>query len=839
MRPRELTLRGFRSYAEESTFSWHDRGLVGVVGPTGSGKSSILDAISFALYGKTPRIERDTKSLINQRRDALHVALTFDIDGDRYKVVRSLRRGGASAHTLYQIEDGVDVELTDKSREVTERLEMLLGLDFDAFRRSVLLAQNQFSRFLEATGTERNQVLKGVFDFERLDGMRSVAKDRLEALGGRLAVLADRRATADADRTELAAKGLDLEAAETRAAALEELRGPFEEVKVRIDAAELRCEAAQHRLETLNGLSDRIPKADDAGELFGAAGSADANVTAAQGALVVASDAKEAAAAGLTEALASVGGRDGLASAGDLVAAWKASSEREAEARRVASELAQKVAEARELASGIAARASASTEAAEAAGRDEAATAAALADVRTLVQAARQAHRAHAVRSELVAGEPCPVCEQTVAVVPAGGRPPSLEDAETAASTAQEALATAAAASRIAAEGSARLGAEAAAAEQAVVGAASAAEEAADRRDTSQRDLEDAAAAAAESLGEGDPQVALASIRANSVAADAALEEATATEQRARSAVDDAVAAATGTAAALRSLRTELATLAGTLGADIEVGESSEALDRALSLLRTHWEQQQAAATAEVAEACAEAPAARAALRDLLDAAGLGDKDDVVEVIAAALAERTAKEAEVHLIERRLADLEQLLGDEADLMASSDLLRTIHGDLAPSKFLEFVLDERRRALGALASEHLEVLTGGRYRFDDSGDFLVVDLTAADAIRSPASLSGGETFLASLALALSLAEIVAREGGRLDAFFLDEGFGSLDPEHLDLAMDGIERLVTAGTQRLVVVVSHVPALRERMEDLVILDRDPITGDSIIVAGASPP
>ncbi len=92
---------------------------------------------------------------------------------------------------------------------------------------------------------------------------------------------------------------------------------------------------------------------------------------------------------------------------------------------------------------------------------------------------------------------------------------------------------------------------------------------------------------------------------------------------------------------------------------------------------------------------------------------------------------------------------------------------------------------------------------------------------------------------SLALAFSLAEIGAREGGRLDAFFLDEGFGSLDPEHLDLAMDGIERLITTGPQRLVVVVSHVPAVRERIEDLVVLDRDPITGDSIVVSGASPP
>ncbi len=76
-------------------------------------------------------------------------------------------------------------------------------------------------------------------------------------------------------------------------------------------------------------------------------------------------------------------------------------------------------------------------------------------------------------------------------------------------------------------------------------------------------------------------------------------------------------------------------------------------------------------------------------------------------------------------------------------------------------------------------------------------------------------------------------MVARTGGRLDAFFLDEGFGSLDPEHLDLAMDGIEALVADGQERLVVVVSHVPEMRDRIEDLIVLDRDAVTGDTRVL------
>ena len=140
--------------------------------------------------------------------------------------------------------------------------------------------------------------------------------------------------------------------------------------------------------------------------------------------------------------------------------------------------------------------------------------------------------------------------------------------------------------------------------------------------------------------------------------------------------------------------------------------------------------------------------------------------------------------------------------------------------------------QRRLGEGTdLLGKTFERLSSGRYRFSTDGEFRVVDLTSADAVRRADSLSGGETFLASLALALALAEMVARTGGRLDAFFLDEGFGSLDPEHLDLAMEGIEALV--GGNRLVAVVSHVPELRERVEDLIQLDTDAVTGETVVV------
>src|SRR5262245_40066889 len=100
MRPLELVINGFRSYAEPVTFDWRDRHLVGIVGPIGSGKSSILDAIAFALYGKTPATSSDTKTLINQREELAQVQFTFRVGGGTWQVVRAIKRRGQSQHVL-------------------------------------------------------------------------------------------------------------------------------------------------------------------------------------------------------------------------------------------------------------------------------------------------------------------------------------------------------------------------------------------------------------------------------------------------------------------------------------------------------------------------------------------------------------------------------------------------------------------------------------------------------------------------------------------------------------------------------------------------------------------
>jgi exonuclease SbcC len=104
-----------------------------------------------------------------------------------------------------------------------------------------------------------------------------------------------------------------------------------------------------------------------------------------------------------------------------------------------------------------------------------------------------------------------------------------------------------------------------------------------------------------------------------------------------------------------------------------------------------------------------------------------------------------------------------------------------------------------------------------------GDFDVIDRDNAGERRSAKTLSGGETFLASLALALELSEQVQRAAGAvaLDSLFIDEGFGSLDPEALDIATDALQSLPQGG--RMVGIITHIPELTARLDTRVVVEK----------------
>jgi DNA repair protein SbcC/Rad50 len=156
----------------------------------------------------------------------------------------------------------------------------------------------------------------------------------------------------------------------------------------------------------------------------------------------------------------------------------------------------------------------------------------------------------------------------------------------------------------------------------------------------------------------------------------------------------------------------------------------------------------------------------------------------------------------------------------ADVSKAVAVLRSVARALTSAQFIDFVIARRSTALLLIASKLLGQLTGDGYGF--TGDFQIIDRRTRTE-RHVKTLSGGETFLASLALALSLVELAGRSGGRIDSLFLDEGFGSLDTAILAEALDVLRGHVSTG--RLVAVISHIHAVAADIDRVMLVTKNP--------------
>jgi len=842
MRPRELTLEGFRSYRDRVTFDLRDRTLLGIVGPIGAGKSTILDAIVFALYGKTPAFERDTRSLIHQLADGCHVELVFEVDGQIWRAQRALRRRGQSQHRLERLaKDAEDAEVLEhvlQERPMRARVERLLGMGFDAFCRSVLLAQNRFAEFLKATPTDRNAVLKGVFGYERFDAALAAAKDRVRSAELELDALAREGARLAEARDRLEEARSDAASAAERHAALDAARERLDELQAAAEAATRLVHEASARVEHLGAIAARLPAVEDLDVVGDEAAVAAETVEAAGEAVTAADEARAAAEAELRAIEERGGGRSAFEAFAELVAAHdhqaKAVERATGAARAAAADAAAARAATDEAVARHAASETALAEAEEALTGAEAGRA----EAETALHVAQHAEMAFELRRELTPGEPCPVCAQVVERAPRAGAAPKVAAADRALAKARSAEA------RMRQRRDAAVAAVATVAEQAASSQRRADELAASELAVAET-LREAEAALAvtkselvDRLGDGDPRALLDERRRELDAADGRVRAASAEADAARTRLDAARKDADAANARLGALANELASAWGALGEPRPIGTGAEAVRTAFVDLGTALVDRLSEANERRDRATADAHAAAEARAAELDAFGLPQDADVARVVADAAAAAAASATRLDAIEQTLAEGADL---EARLVAASsarDVARRLAGDLQPSRFLAYLLEEERAALADLGSVHLEELSNGAYRFSDDDAFHVLDMNAGAADRTAESLSGGETFLASLALALALAEMVARGGGRLDSFLLDEGFGSLDAEHIDRAMDGIGRLVAGDARRLVVVVSHVEQMRLMLEDLIVLDKDDRTGVTRVVSGAAP-
>jgi exonuclease SbcC len=238
MRPILLELNGFASYRGATTVDFRDTDFFVLVGPTGSGKSTVIDAIVFALYGTVPRWD-DRSAVAPALAPTVNravVRLIFDVGGKRYAATRDVRRSGGKNPTVSIREGRLEQFVSPDAggvpadeiitlatgRGVNSAVEQLLGLDFGQFTQSVALPQGEFARFLHATDGERQAILKNLLGYTVYDRIQRAAYARSAEANTKADTLAEQLGSY-ADATE--------ESVSAAAAALTRLSALLEHVK--------------------------------------------------------------------------------------------------------------------------------------------------------------------------------------------------------------------------------------------------------------------------------------------------------------------------------------------------------------------------------------------------------------------------------------------------------------------------------------------------------------------------------------------------------------------------------------------------------------------------------
>ncbi len=176
MKPVYLEFCGLNSFEDKAQIDFSKLlagGVFGIFGDTGSGKSTILDSIHFALYGEIDRAPKSFNDCINHRADGAYVTFDFEIltDGVRrtYRVKRERRRknGTTKAYLYERTSSGELLSLAEGAREVDEKIEEIIGLTFSDFKTCIALPQGDFAALVKSTAAERVKLVARLFNLER------------------------------------------------------------------------------------------------------------------------------------------------------------------------------------------------------------------------------------------------------------------------------------------------------------------------------------------------------------------------------------------------------------------------------------------------------------------------------------------------------------------------------------------------------------------------------------------------------------------------------------------------------------------------------------------------
>lgn len=853
MKPLKLTMRAFGPYAGETVIDFEKlqgRHLFLICGPTGAGKTTILDAMCYALYGKTSgdRTGEKMRSDYADSSERTEVIFDFMLGDKTYRATRSpaqmvdKKRGSgqtlaAMQASLSELEDGKEINTLRTGIE--EAAGKLIGLNADQFCQVILLPQGDFRKLLVAKADEREAILKQLFKTQRFSDFKDRLKDRLDAK------VREKMEKQTREDQILSSSGATDE--KQLSQMVEEAGKELKEAQDIVKSREKESNEFREVYQKETALMGHFTELEKALKQDAALKNEEGRMKEMEASLSLIRSARELAPyfvqldgitrEGKQEAVKLKTARADMETYARLnetlekrIQELDAMKEKREEERKTALKMQDLVPKAKLYGAAVQALKNAKNALSRAEEETKRRQAAA--------EAARKARdeqkeKADAVRKSYIDGQafllaegledgvPCPVCGAIHHPAPArgGDHVAKAEDVERA----QKEYERASAAYDRAND----------AKEKHSTGAYAKAVSDHAKADAQMKTLEEIPAAyrdpkylEAESTRlltdirkwEQDKETAAAQLRK----AGADLSASQAACRNAEERREELVKKYRETESVLK----EASDKAGFQSLDeckewYKKKDTEESVRKTLEQYRADRKSTEERIKAEEQETAGKERPDMLALNEKSKA--LQDQLKKASERAAALKERT------ETLQKAVSDARAIEKELEDLRKEEGLIRGLY-DLTSGKKTRITLE--RYVLGTLLDDvanaaNLRLLSMSRKRYslhrmtDESGlgkGGLSLEVSDSFTGRSrPANtLSGGETFLASLSLALGLADVVqSRQGGvRLDTMFIDEGFGTLDPDSLNSAMNTLIDLQNTG--RMVGIISHVPELEERID-----------------------
>lgn len=885
MKPVKLKFSGVNSFSSEAVIDFEKltaSGLFGIFGDTGSGKSTILDSINFALYGDVDRSKKKT-DIINYNCEQAEVEFTFNIllNGKRevYRVERSIKKKSGLGKAMLYVRVGEGERcIADNTTSVNAKVEGILGLSAEDFRKCIALPQGEFAQFVKSSPAERFKLIERLFSLGRYgDGLRDkLNAAESEAEGELSAVRAQYDVLSDVSEELIASLGQQ-----------------YEELKAGLLQLGKQCEDADRAAQTLRAAYDiRIELEKVEGQLSETL-SKDAEMEKLRSVVknapacrhICELDAKRAR---LTDNIAALTKRGGelerSLEEGKKTLEGLVEEEKKGEFEKLSEELAAKLAVFGSAAGDVAELKAAQT---------------ALLKLREDYQSAVSKFRALRTKRENTAAqlaeaqaavENCRVPELSE-IVEGRFRPGILREEYTSqlvylgelresikgyddksplyayvreeltdrmnyyknliSSTCivsfdvrkelEEADRLAKQREKLIAKRDRQKDALSSAERELALSSSDCekikkdGEQAAERVSAIRKKLDGVFGEGADDYSAQTEKLKerIAAVRRQREQLQARTESARKQVQGAEISLGECRAKLTSAGEELKSLEEEMTSAISEGGfKDISscreiVREVSAYADAEAELRRfderkialTSRRAELAAKVGEVCVTSAQLEEAVALQKKLRDA----EKEMHAEqkVIESKLSENRKK-----LEKKKLIEVE--LGKK---LRRRELVSQLKELVKGNKFLEYIAGEYLSDISKSASGTLLKLTQGRYYLTYTDTFYVADNFNGGKLRGVNTLSGGETFLVSLSLALALSSSICRSSMRsIEFFFLDEGFGTLDESLVDTVMDTLEKL--RSSDFTIGIISHVEELKHRIDSKITVNKATETHGSTV-------